>query len=86
MSGIVLRSAKMSAAAFAAYGESQVAYVRPVCCEEAATLYPKMPYLSHWFTLFALHAADGSLIAIKESREDAIEDASTRSLKAVSVH
>jgi hypothetical protein len=63
MSDIVISPSRMSVQAFAAYGESQVAYVKPVRCEEAATLYPKMPYLAHWFTLFALHAADGSLIA-----------------------
>jgi hypothetical protein len=86
MTDIVIRRSEMSSEAFAAYGGTEVAYVKPVCCEEAAELYPNMPFRAQWFMLFALHAADGSLIAIKDSREDALEDASTRKLFAVSVH
>jgi hypothetical protein len=72
--------------ALAAVGGNHIAYVRPVRCEEAAALYPRMPYLSHWFTLFALHAADGQLLALVESREDAVKDAINRKLVPVGLH
>jgi hypothetical protein len=77
---------EMSREAFAAFGDKQVAYVRPVRCEEAASLHPRMPYLSPWFTLFALHAADGSLLALVDSREEAAKDAITRTLVMVGLH
>jgi hypothetical protein len=76
----------MSAEDFAAFGGKEVAYVRPVRCEEAASLYPKMPYHAPWFTLFTLHAADGSLIGILDSLEEAVEDAASRQLQAVALH
>ena len=86
MSAINMTGSTMSAEHFAAYGAKRVAYVKAVRCEEAASLYPRMPYLSPWFMLFSLHAADGELLAVADSREEAIKDACNRELVMVGLH
>ena len=70
----------------ASYGGGQVAYIKPIRCEEAASLYPRMPYLSPWFTLYSLHAADGKLLAVTDSLEEAVAGATSRELQAVSLN
>jgi hypothetical protein len=82
----ILPEAEKPAEPVDSFGARGLAYVRPVRCEEAATLYPRMPYLSPWFTLFALHAADGELLSLSDSREEALKDASSRTLVMVGLH
>jgi hypothetical protein len=48
--------------------EERLAYIRVIKSDVAATLYPKMPPLG-LDQVFALHAADGTLIAIADSRQ-----------------
>ena len=66
--------------------ESRLAYIRAIKTEVAASLHPAMPRLSSGPHLFVLHAADGSLIAVADTREAALAGAASFKLEALSLH
>ena len=76
----------MSPQAFAEYGCGAVGYVRQMRSEEAEQLYPQAPLLVPGLTVFVLHAADGTPLAITDSFAEATRDAEGHQLEAVSVH
>jgi hypothetical protein len=76
----------MSPEAFAVLGGHQLAYVKEVRSEDVPFLYPQAPRFVPGLSLFALHAADGTPIAIADSRAAAVADAECRQLETVSVH
>ena len=76
----------LSPAAFASLGESSIGYVRQMRSEEAKILYPQAPQLIPGLTVFVLHAADGTPLAITDSFAEATRDAEGHQLEAVSVH
>jgi hypothetical protein len=80
------RRRPMSPEAFAILGGSQLAYVKQVRSEDAPLLYPQAPRFLPGLSLFALHAADGTPIAIADSRAAAIADAASHHLETMSVH
>jgi hypothetical protein len=65
--------------------EERLAYIRVIKSDVAATLYLKMPPLG-LDQVFALHAADGTLIAIADSRQAARAGAASFQLEALSLH
>jgi hypothetical protein len=76
----------MSPEAFAVLGGSQLAYVKEVRSEDVPFLYPQAPHFVPGLALFALHAADGTPIAIADSRAAAVADAESHQLETVSLH
>jgi hypothetical protein len=71
---------------FASLGESSIGYVRQMRSEEAKILYPQAPQLIPGLTVFVLHAADGTPLAITDSFAEATRDAAGHQIEAVSVH
>ena len=80
------RHVLLSPEAFAALGESAIGYVRQMRSEEATILYPQAPSLVPGLTVFVLHAADGTPLAITDSFAEATRDAEGHQLETVSVH
>jgi len=80
------RHSLLSPAAFASLGENDIGYVRQMRAEEAEILYPQAPQLVPGHTVFVLHAADGTPLAITDSFAEATRDAQGHQLEAVSVH
>jgi hypothetical protein len=66
--------------------ESHIAYIRAIKSEDVARLYPAAPLLTPGQDMFVLHAADGTLIAIADSREAALAGAASYQLETVSLH
>jgi hypothetical protein len=86
MSDQVQSRSRMSAEAFALFGGSKFAYIRPIRSEDVAFIYPDAPDLEPGLALFALSAADGTAIMITDSREAAVALAAHHQLDTVSVH
>jgi hypothetical protein len=80
------RRLPLSPKAFAILGENRFAYVKVVRSEDASILYPQAPRFARGLSVFALHAADGTPIAIADSRAAAMADAEHHRLETMSVH
>ena len=78
----------LTLAEFAALGQGQVAYVRPIRSEDVARVFPQADAgeLKSGLQLFALLSADGSPILLADSHDTATANAWAHDLKAVSVH
>lgn len=77
---------EMSSIEFAHLGGGEVAYVKELSSDEAEHLFPAIDDLPHGINLFSLHAADGTPLALAESRSAAIANAMEHDLETVSVH
>lgn len=82
------RSSKVltSPEAFAALGENQIAYIKPVPSERVGFLYAEAPLLAAGSIVFVLYAADGTPIDIAETFEAAAADAATYNLEPATLH
>lgn len=67
-------------------GGGQVAYIREMSSDEAKVRFPAIKGLPRGISLFALHAADGTPIAITDTRRAAIEHAMGDELQIATVH
>ncbi|PNG27078.1 DUF1150 family protein [Methylocella silvestris] len=67
-------------------GGGQVAYVRTMQSDEVNRLFPQAPVMQPGMRLFALLAADGSPIAVTQSRDAALANAMEHELEMVSLH
>jgi hypothetical protein len=67
-------------------GGGEVAYIRTLTSEEATRFYPDVEDLPPGLELFALHAADGSPIALTDSFDAAVGHAIDGDLSIASVH
>jgi hypothetical protein len=76
----------LTPAEFAALGEGEVAYVKPMTSDEIARLYPQAPKLQPGLALYALLGADGSPILLTDSRDAATANAWENDLTTVSLH
>ena len=76
----------ISPEALAQLGDGKIAYVRSVRSEDVASLFPGAPAIPAGLELFALYTADGTPILLTESREEAVANAWSQKLEAVSVH
>lgn len=70
----------------AALGGGRVAYIKQLSSEEAMRMYPSASDLPPGIRLFALHAADGSPIALTDTRQAAVGHAKGDELEIASVH
>lgn len=76
----------MSDRELAALGGGRVAYIKQLSSEEAMRMYPSASDLPPGIRLFALHAADGSPIALTDTRQAAVGHAKGDELEIASIH
>ncbi|RXT53010.1 NADH oxidase [Bosea sp. Tri-44] len=80
------RETPLTTAEFAALGNGQVAYLKPIMSDELARIFPQAPEIEPGLQLFALLAADGAPILVTDSREAATANAWEHDLRMVSLH
>ncbi|MGI9522826.1 MAG: DUF1150 family protein [Hyphomicrobiaceae bacterium] len=71
---------------FAELGDGQWAYIKSLTSEEALEAYPSIEELPKGINIYALHAADGSPIALTDDKGVAIEQAMGEELEIASLH
>lgn len=76
----------MSQIELAQLGGGVVAYIRSMTSEEAKERFPSIDGLPGGIMLYALHAADGTPIALTDSRQAALSHAIVDELEVASVH
>lgn len=78
--------AAMTDEQLASLGGGRFAYLKAMRSEEVNRLFPAAPALRPGLQLFALLAADGSPIAVTDSRDAAVANAMQHELEMVSLH
>lgn len=76
----------LSDSEFAALGDGHIAYVREIGPEVAASLIGRPVAATPGTHIYAVYTADGSPIAITDSRDAAIANAVEHELMPMSVH
>ena len=76
----------MSEIELARLGDGQVAYIKTLSSDEALRMFPAIEDLPRGINLFALHAADGTPIALTDTRQAALSHAMDGELEIASVH
>jgi hypothetical protein len=67
-------------------GGGQVAYIKELKSDEARRIFPAVEGLPSGLDLFSLHAADGTPIALTDTRQAAVSHAMGDELEIASVH
>jgi hypothetical protein len=67
-------------------GDGKVAYIKELTAKEAGRMFPAIGGIPKGIPLFALHAADGTPLALTDSRHAALNQASEDDLSIASVH
>lgn len=67
-------------------GGGEVAYIKTLSSEEANEIYPLDDSLPEGISIYALHAADGTPIALTNSMQAALGQALDDELQVTSVH
>lgn len=67
-------------------GGGEIAYIKHMQPDEAHELFPTIEGLPHGIELFSLHAADGTPLAITDTRQAAIEHAMSDELAIATLH
>lgn len=76
----------MSDIELARLGGGQVAYIKTLSSDEALQMFPAIEGLPRGINLYALHAADGTPIALTDTRQAALSHAMDGELEVASVH
>lgn len=76
----------MSEIELARLGGGQVAYIKTMSSDEALRMFPAIEGLPAGINLFALHAADGTPIALTDTRQAALSHAMDGELEVASLH
>lgn len=76
----------MSEIEFAALGDGEIAYIKTLSPTEAEQMYPELKGLPDGITIFAVHAADGTPLALTDTHFAAVENAKEQNLDPLSVH
>lgn len=76
----------MSMSELAKLGGGKVAYIKIMTPDEAKEMFPAIEGLPAGINLFALHAADGTPLALTDSRQAAVGHAMGDELEIASVH
>ncbi|WP_334146065.1 DUF1150 domain-containing protein [Hyphomicrobium sp.] len=76
----------MSEIELARLGGGQIAYIKTLSSDEALAMFPAIEDLPRGINLFALHAADGTPIALTDTRQAALSHAMDGELEIASVH
>ena len=67
-------------------GDGQVAYIRVMSSDEAQRMFPTITGLPDGSNIFALHSADGTPLALTDSRQAAVGHAMGDRLVVASIH
>jgi hypothetical protein len=76
----------MSEIDLARLGDGVLAYIRIMTSEEAKERFPSIDHLPRGLTLYALHAADGTPIALTDTRQAALSHALGDDLEIATLH
>ncbi len=76
----------MSAQEFAVLGGGEIAYIKAVKVKEMKKLFPQLEDVPEGVDLYAVHAADGTPIALADSHPGAVANAKEQELRVVSLH
>lgn len=76
----------MSDAELAHLGDGEVAYIKVLTSEQAKQMFPAVEGLPTGVSLFALHGADGTPIALTDSIQAAVGHAMEDELAIASIH
>jgi hypothetical protein len=76
----------MTRSEFAQLGDGEVAYIKQLDSDAAERLFPALSDAPKGINLFALLGADGTPLALTDSRNAAIANAIENDLVPVSVH
>jgi hypothetical protein len=76
----------MSEIDLARLGDGVLAYIRTMSSEEAKERFPSVNNLPGGLTLYALHAADGTPIALTDTRQAAMSHAMGDDLEIATLH
>jgi hypothetical protein len=77
---------RLGPAEFAALGEGEVAYVKPMQSDEVQRLFPQAPAIAPGLQLFALLSASGTPILLTDSHDAALANAWAHDLQTVALH
>lgn len=76
----------MSEIELARLGGGEIAYIKELTSDEARQMFPSVEGLPRGIGLYALHAADGTPLALTDSRQAAVSHAMGDELLIASVH
>ena len=76
----------MSMSELAQLGGGKIAYIKVMTAEEAKVMFPAVEGIPPGIDLFALHAADGTPLALTDSRQAALGHAMGDELEIASLH
>ena len=76
----------ISAVEFALLGDGQVAYIKQMTTAEAGKMFPAIQGIPKGIALFALHAADGTPLALTDSMQAALSHAMDDELMVARLH
>jgi len=79
-------SVTMSQIELARLGGGHVAYIKTMTSDEAQRMFPAVQELPSGINLYALHAADGTPIALTDTRQAALTHAMEGDLSIATLH
>ena len=79
-------AAAMSQLELARLGGGHVAYIKTLSSDEAQRMFPAVHELPSGISLYALHAADGTPIALTDTKHAALSHAMDGELMIASIH
>jgi hypothetical protein len=82
----VNRSAAISQFDLAQLGGGHVAYIKTLTSDEALRMFPAVQELPSGINLYALHAADGTPIALTDTKQAALTHAMDGELLIAAIH
>ncbi|MEL7049454.1 MAG: DUF1150 domain-containing protein [Pseudomonadota bacterium] len=77
---------EMSTDEFEQLGGGEVAYIKTLTSDEAHEMFPSVEGLPDGISLYAVHAADGTPLALTDSMQAALGHALGDELEVASVH
>ena len=82
----VANEISISPVELAQLGDGQVAYIKQMTTAEAGRMFPAIEGIPKGIALFALHAADGTPLALTDSMQAALSHAMDDELHVARVH
>ena len=83
---VAAEEAAMSQFELAKLGGGHVAYIKTLTADEAQRMFPAVNELPSGINLYALHAADGTPIALTDTKQAALSHAMDGELLIASIH
>ncbi len=81
-----VQSGAISQFELAKLGGGHVAYIKTLTSDEAQRMFPAVNELPSGINLYALHAADGTPIALTDTKQAALSHAMDGELSIASIH